>query len=1051
MIEQFAKHKVAANLTMIMMVLAGLWSLRVMPTQLDPPATFPVVWVTVTWPGASAEDMEALVTNPIEQQLRTINQLKELNSRTQAGQMRISVTFEHDADLTMGLDDVKQRVANIRNMPQDIEPPEVRPLIDMEPISVLLVSGSGTISDLIPVVRKLERSAMASGVDGVFFSGLPTEEIALMIGGRRLAEAGMTLPEIAAQIALASRNVPAGEVGHGQGTRQLRSLEQRHDPHGFERLPLQVGDQLVHLGDIADVVRRPQRGEPAFSTRTRATVEMMLWRQTHADARAGDQMVSAWLERVRPTLPAGVELTEAYNIWQLLGAQLDMIAKNALSGLVLVIGILFVFLNARVGWWVMVGIPVSFLMGLALFHMGFGHGISIIALIGFIMALGIVVDDAIVVGEDIVTHFEHGATPEAAAIAGARRMWTPVVTSSLTTLAAFIPLLLIGGVMGELVLTLPTVLLCIIAASLIECFLVLPAHLKGSLSAARDRKVPQWRQRFRHHFEAFRDTRFMPFVRAALDAPVTTLTCALGGVALALALLMSQHVGFSFVTGFDFESLKANVTFSASATPTQRDAFVGHLESTLADVNRQYDERNVTGYVSKRNFAEFGSDAYNGEQHSSIEAYYIFEEERTLAPDTFARLWRERVQQPPYVEQLTIATSGGQNGGEPDLTLVLSGDDLLALKNGAQALREALSTYPGVNNVTDNLPYGGEQIIFEVTPQARALGLSPTQIGNQLRSAYNGVRVQIFNENDHELEVRAMLTDAERNDLASLQRFPVRTADGSFVPLANVARLSSRRGIDVIRHTNGRMAVRVSADVDTAMNNAIAVTSAVQTRELPDILERYDLEAGLGGKSEQDRVLMETMALGGLLTLVLIYLILAWVFASYLWPLAIMMAIPFGFTGAVFGHWVTGWDVGAMSLLAFFSLTGIVVNDSIVLVSFFKRRLGERADDLDEVKAALVNAVRARFRAVVLTTLTTVAGLLPLMFETSTLAFYVAPIAVTICFGLALATLLVLVVVPALIVLLEGARRRARSLFFPTQRHRANDSETAIWTTETPG
>jgi multidrug efflux pump subunit AcrB len=280
--------------------------------------------------------------------------------------------------------------------------------------------------------------------------------------------------------------------------------------------------------------------------------------------------------------------------------------------------------------------------------------------------------------------------------------------------------------------------------------------------------------------------------------------------------------------------------------------------------------------------------------------------------------------------------------------------------------------------------------------------------------------VQIFNEQNSELEVRVMLTDEERNDLGRLQQYPVRTPAGEFVALGTVATLQARRGIDLIRHRDGQLAVTVSADVDPEATNALAVTRDLTSQVLPPILQRYDVSFGLGGKSEQDQLIMATLAFGALLTLVLIYLILTWVFASYLWPLAIMLAIPFGLTGAVVGHWVTGWEIGAMSFLAFFSLTGIVVNDSIVLISFFKRDV----ESGTPVREALERAISARFRAVILTSLTTIAGLLPLMFETSTLAFYVAPIAVTLCFGLAFATLLVLLVIPALLLLLESLRTR---------------------------
>lgn len=1021
LIRLFTEHRVAANLTMVMMILAGWWALRSMPTMLDPPAAFPNVYIDVSWVGASAEDLETLVTIPVEQQLRTLNDLHELTSRTINGHTHVRATFNYDADMTLALDQVKQRVASIRNLPPDIEPPLIRQDIDTEPVTVLLVTSEGDLQDLIPLVRSFERDLLRRGAEGIYYDGLPKEEIALLVGGARLQALGLTLDELASEVARLSQNVPAGSVGRGHSAKALRSLDQQRDLSGFENLFFEHDGQLIRLKDFADVTRRPQRGEPLLTSDGKVAIEMMVWRTTDRDAYQAEQLVQNWLADVRPTLPAGVEVKEIASIWAMLGSQLSMILKNAASGIALVLAVLFLFLRTRPAFWVAAGIPVSFLLGLAIFYMGFGYGISIIALIGFIMALGIVVDDAIVVGEDIVTHFEAGLSPTEAAVAGAQRMWVPVLTSSLTTMAAFLPLLIIGGIMGDMVLALPTVLLCVIIASLIECFWVLPGHLRTSLEKMRRKARPDkpaWRDRFDAAFIRVRDTRFMPVVRKALDHPGTTLLTACSAMLIAITLVAAQHVGINFVTGFDFESLEANVEFSSAATQADKAGFMTHLETTLAEANAEHDHANVLGWVTKYNRAELNNDHWNGEQYAALDAQYAFEEDRTLSPAQFARIWRDKVQRPPYVEQFTLGVEGGAKNGNPDITLILRGNALDNLKAGAEALSNVLASYPGVSNVTDNLPYGRDQIIFEITPRGRALGLTADALGRQLRAAYAGARVQIFNEQDSELEVRLMLPDAERDSLSALNNFPVRTARGEFVPLASVAALYNRRGIDVIRHSDTQMAVAVSADVDPEISNAMSIVNDVQTHRLQPILDRHELTFGLGGQTLQDQILMQTMMLGAVLTLVLIYLILAWVFSSYLWPLAIMTAIPFGLTGAIVGHWVTGWDIGAMSMLAFFSLTGIVVNDSIVLISFLRRHV----DAGMALKDALLQATQARFRAVMLTSLTTIAGLTPLMFEASTLSMYTAPISVTICFGLAFATLLVLVVIPALVLLLENAK-----------------------------
>jgi multidrug efflux pump subunit AcrB len=1025
-IRLIAEHRVAANLAMAMMLLAGLWTLRSIPTQLDPPMNMPYVFVDVQWRGASAEDIAELVTTPIEQQLRSVPELRELRSRTDNGSVEVTAEFNFDADMVQALDSVKQRVANIRNLPPDIEPPVIRRMVDMEPIAALLVTGPGQIGELIPLVRGFEKDLMARGVAGVQFDGLPAEEIALLVPGQRLHELGMTLEQLGAEVARVSQNVPAGSIGLGQGSRQLRSLDQQRDPLGFEQLYIEHADRLVRLGDFTEIIRRPRDGQPIVTRDGRPAIQMTLLRATDFDAYRGEKILRGWLADIRPTLPPGVAISTSFNIWDMLGAQLSMIGWNAATGLLLVVLTLLLFLSGRVGAWVTAGIPVSFMLGLTVFHSVFGFGISIIALIGFIMAVGIVVDDAIVVGEEAATRFAAGASPLDAAVGGAERMFVPVLASSLTTLAAFIPLLIIGGRMGNAVLALPTVLLCVIVASLLECFAVLPGHLKASFDRMTEIARPATlRRRFDEAFANFRDNRFMRVVAWTIENPGATLCAALGAMLCAVSLVASQHVGVNFVTGFDFESLQADVEFSAAANDAEKRKFIATLESTLAATDAQFGNRNLNSWITKQNQAQFNREQQTGVQYASIEAPYAFAETRSVSPATFANAWRQKITQPPYVEQLYVGVAGGANNGMPDITLVLRGDDLNEVKAGAEELARVLQGYPGVSNVLDDLPYGKEQLIFALTPAGRSLGLTPESLGRQLRAAYTGERVQIFNDRDTELEVRVMLPDAERDDLARLQQFPILTPNGELVPLGNVATLSNRRGIDVIRHNQSEMAVRVFADVDEDVNNALAIIADVKANHVPAITHAHHLTFGLTGKSEADQVILGTMGLGSVLALILIYLILAWVFASYLWPLAIMMAIPFGLTGAIAGHWLTGMDIGAMSLLAFFALSGIVVNDAIVLIrcAMDNRTAGSSLRD------ALHAAVRARFRAVLLTSLTTVAGLISLMFPDSTLSIYFAPIAVTLCFGLTFSTALVLLVIPALILLLEALRERIGGLY----------------------
>ena len=1009
---------------MVVMILAGIWAINTIPAQLDPPKPATSIAIEIIWPGAGAEDVAELLTTPIENQLRNISGLRELNSRSINGYMRVLAWFHYDTDMTIALDQVKQRVDSIRNLPRDMETPVIRLREGFEPVALLQVTGTGDVNELIPIVQRMKKDLLQRGMDRIEFGGLPSEELAVLVSSQKLLELGMTYDELAGQISRLSQNVPAGTIGKGQGTKQLRSLDQRREPYEFEQLLIESGEQLIRLGSFARVERRPQEGQPIVTRQGRPTIEMEVMRKTSADAHRAHKTLDAWLEEKRAVLPEGIEISKGWDAWLLIGAQVDLIVKNGLSGLLLVILTLFVFLNGRVGLWVMIGIPVSFALALALLWGVFGFGLAIVCLIGFIMALGIVVDDAIVVAEDSITHLERGESALQAAVGGARRMFVPVVASSLTTLAAFLPLVIMGGEMGAVILALPTVLLCVVLASLVECFLVLPGHLSHSLKKYKPPSPTSFRARFDAAFLKFRSERFDPLLHKALDYPGATVCAAIGMAIIAVSLVASGRMTFSMNAGFSPESLSANMEFSASATDPEKTAFIRHLEEALAATNAENEHENVNGWVLRQNIAEFNEENQQGVQFASVEVRYAFKEERTVTPQTFVNSWRRKIERPPYVEQLLVAVEGGINNGQSDIQLVLSGENFASLKAGAEELSMALSNYPGVSNVMDNLPYGSEQLVFELTPEGRLLGLSSQSLGRQLHAAYSGRRVQIFNQNENELEVKLMLPDHERDDLLSLQQFPVKTPVGQFVPLANVATLYNRRGIDLIRHTNSRMSIMISADVDKEVNSARVVLSDIEANTLPHILSRHNLSFGLSGNSQEESILLETMWLGAKLSLVLIFLILAWVFASYLWPLAIMAAIPFGITGAILGHWFMGMNLSAMSMLAVLSLSGIVVNDSIVLLSFLKRDV----EAGKPIREALERAVRARFRAVILTSLTTIAGLLPLMFETSSLAAMITPIAVTICFGLAFATLLILLVIPAFILLLEQLKTRVSHL-----------------------
>ncbi len=1026
-IRLFAEHKVACNMLMVVMVLLGIWGLQHINTQLNPNQTFNYIEVNITWPGASAEDVERLITKPVEYQLRTLDNVRELTSTTRNGSTGINLEFTRDAEISRALDEVKQALEQVRDLPSQMEPPVVRQYTFNELVAAVLITGSENISELIPLVKQYERELIRRGIDKVVYRALPEEEIAIQIDSLTLVELGMSLDRIAENIAAASKDAPAGTAGHGQSARQLRSLDQQRDVNGFEQLPVLgigagAGGQLVQLGDIAHIEQRPRDNQVQASQNGRAAIVMRVLRTPGTDTLQAAKILKQWHRDISNNLQAqqatGIEVKLFLEAWLFAKDQINLVMKNGLGGLVLVVCALFLFLNGRVAWWVMLGIPISFLAALAMFYC-WGGTINFLSMIGLVMALGIVVDDAIVVGEHSLTQFESGSGPLDAAAGGAQRMLAPVMASSLTTLAAFIPLLVVDS---DSVREIPMIMVCVIVASIIECFLIMPGHLRGSFSRLSQARVPVYRQKFERQFERFRDRWFMPVLKLALKNRRAALCAALAMMMFACSLLASGRIKPELNLNVNFEYIEAGMQFAAEASEAEKSAYLAELERTMIETEQALGGGIVVTHVNYRGMAYLDREYKRGDQYNNMLVELVSPEQRHVSLDEFTRAWRERVAQPPWVEYLQL-----QSGDEfqSDFSLYLQGRDTSTLKAAAEELKATLGGYPGVSNVYDDLPYGREQWIFSLTAQGRELGLTASLVGRQLYAAFEGYRIQSFNRGGREIEVRVKLPDRERFNPLRLNQFPIATPGGEMVPLASVAHIESRRGIDVIQHNNAQLAVNVRASVDKKINTPLAVLANLEKKVIPTLLDKYDLQYGLSGGSADERRVARDLLMGAVISLVLIYIVLAWVFASYLWPLAVMLAIPLGLTGALLGLQLLGMNLGVMSILGLFTLSGVIVNDSIILVTAFK----EYRHNGMGINTALEKAVHSRLRAVILTSLTTSLGLAPMLFETSPMGEVMAPLAVVICCGILYGSLLILIVIPALLSMLETlALNRRRTL-----------------------
>ena len=1017
-LERLAGHKVAANVLMLLAFVLGVIGLTRMNVQFFPTFELDVISVRVVWSGAAAEDVENGITVPLEERLKTVDGLKRMSSTSAQGVASITLELHEGTDALLALDQVRQRVDEFRNLPRDAETPEVSRVSRYEPIARLLVRGR-SVEELRPWVRRFEQELLAAGIDRVSITGLPEERIAIEIPSAALETLGLSLVQVGDRVGQVARDIPAGIAGEADGAREIRGLEQRRSADAFAPLAVLSDERgVVRLDEIATITREPRANELALFERGDSVVELQLQRSENGHSLKAARILDGWLEKTRPTLPPSIGLEVFDTQWQLISDRIKLLIENGLSGLLLVVAVLYFFLPARVALWVMIGIPTAFLATLGLMFF-FGGTINMMSLFALIMALGIIVDDAIVVSEDADTHRHMGEGPAQAAIGGARRMLGPVLASSLTTVAAFLPLMMVGGIIGNILGDIPFVMVAVIVASLLECFLILPAHLRGALAGEAALKQSALRARLDAAFTGFRDGPFRRMVERALTWRGATVSIAVALMVLAVGLIAGGRIGFVFFPTPEGQVIYANATFVAGTPRARTEAFLDELERALFAAEAELGGGLIQTAVARLGgtISSGSGSSARGDQLAGIMVELTPPDQREVRNERFLAVWREKLPAAAGIELLTFTA---RQSGPPgrDLNIRLTADNADALKAAALELAETLTSIPGVSEPEDDMPYGREQLVYRLTPAGEALGLTTESLGRQLRAAFDGALAQLVQVGRDELEVRVMLPRDERSRLDVFERITVSLPDGRFAPLATVASWESRRGFEALRHAQGRLAVEVSAAVASDVTNANAVQALLEADTLPQLAQKYGFEFSFEGRSADQRETMADMRAGLILGLALIYLILVWSFSSWSWPLVVMSAIPLGLAGAIFGHWVLDIDLTILSMFGLFGLAGIVVNNSIILVSLFKE-LQHKGAGLHD---ALVGAACGRLRAVLLTSLTTIGGLTPLLFERSLQAQFLIPMATSIAFGLGFSAVLVLFFVPALLSLLESLR-----------------------------
>ena len=1016
-----ARHPIAPTLLMVIMLASGLLAAGRIETRFFPKYDLQIVVINVTWSGAAAEDVDDSIITPLQKHLRNVDNYKKIYSFARDGGALVYLEFPQNADINLALDDVRRQVDLAASaLPADSEAPEVSSPSSFDGDLIMRLSLAGSnLAELRPFARQMEQQLLNIAGVSAEVSGLPKDEIEIRLSQRQLAQLELSLRDVGRQIAAQNVDISAGDVQGELSGRRLRATARQQDIAGLANVRILDGaGRRTRLGDIADIARVNNDDEITLLFNGRPAVEFLLKQSAGSDIFTAADRINEWLDKNRPTLPPGISLTAHDEAYTLIQSRTNLLLRNGAQGLILVMALLFLFLNARVAIWVAVGIPATFMVALsALFFTG--GTINMLSLFAFIMTTGIVVDDAIVVGENAHYRLRRGETAMPAAIRGAKEMFSAITASTFTTVAAFMPLFAIGGIIGAILFDIPLVVVCVLSASLFECFMVLPGHLAGAFSrmSGGDNRL---RALIERGFAHLQESWFRTLVQTALRYRLATLTLAFTALAISIAMIVSGTVKYRFFAGGELGVINVEANFVAGTPQAEVAHFAAHLEESLLTVAASFADEKDLLVARSMFFARGGERQAGGKEKLKMRIELSEPDSRTVTSEEFLRVWREQVRRAAGLETLKMKVEEGGPPGE-DLEVRLSGSDIDTLKSAAMALQNMLLGVPGLSLPRDDMPYGQRQEVFALTPLGEALGLSVEDVAAQLRDSFDGYKAQTFYEGVDEIDLRVMLAGAEQDSLRELTGFLIRLPDGRLSPLQDVVRLQTRQGFDQVQRVGADTVVNVNAEVDFKITDVAQLQSRLLSRELPSLAAQYGVAYSFEGSSSDERETVEDMKIGLVAALLMIYIILAAVFGSWTLPLVVLFTVPLSLAGAVFGHWLMGYTMSILSTFGIFTLNGIVINNAIILLREYMAR--RRAAPEAATNGLIADATCRRLRAMLLTSCTTIAGLTPLMFESSTQAQFLIPMAISICFGLAFATVLILIVAPVYLSYHESAGR----------------------------
>lgn len=1020
MIAWFTKNHVAANLLLVTLLLSGLFSLSSkIPLEVFPSFETDMISVGVSLRGATPEDVEQGVTIRIEEAVQDLEGIKQIFSRSSEGSGSVTIEVESGYDPRELLADIKSRVDAINTFPGDAEKPIVALAERKREVIAVTVSsdyGEKETREYAETVR--DQILRLPNVTQVELSGVRDYELAIEVSQDTLRQYNLSLAQISSAIANSSSDISAGNLKTEGGDVLISSKGQAYRKDEFASIVVknQADGTIIRLGDVAtikdDFEETPVRTR--FNGKQAAFIDVYRIGPQSAITVADD--VKNYIEEQQATLPQGFKLSYWDDDSELVKSRIATLTSNALQGGILVLALLTLFLRPAIAFWVFIGIPVSF-MGAFIAMPIFGVTLNIMSLFGFILVLGIVVDDAIVTGENVYTHLKTAKSGEQAAILGTQEVATPVTFGVLTTVAAFLPLAFIEGARGALFAQIPVVVIPVLLFSLIESKFVLPAHLKYIKlrhQKGEPSKLEAIQQRFADGFESAILKYYQPILNTALRHKLATVSLFVGVFFIILTMITSGWTKFIFFPRIPSETVRVNLTLPTGTPFEVTNKYVIDMSEKAQQLQDKYRDPDTAESVILNILATTGG--RGGVSNSGAVRFEITPAEKResdIGSRELASEWRDLIGVIPGAESLTFRAEIGRSSDPIDVQL--SGTSLTILQDVADNIKNRLATYPTVFDIADSMSDGKEELRIELTQQGLALGLNRVNVAGQVRNSFFGSQVQRIQRGRDDVRVMVRLPIDERRSIADLQNILINTPDGGSVPLSHVATLTAGQSPSTINRIDRYRTLNVTADIEKNNTN-MTVLQADLAQYLDELMQQYPgVDYKLEGEAKEQRESFGSLAWALVFVFFIIYALLAIPFKSYMQPIIVMSVIPFGMIGAVVGHWIMGMDLTIMSLLGMLALIGVVVNDSLVLVDFINKKRSEGGDLIEAVKLAGAS----RFRPVMLTSLTTFIGLMPLLFEKATQAQFLIPMAVSLGFGIIFATFITLLLVPVNYMLME--------------------------------